>query len=82
MTALPRTTFSALRLWVLAWFVASMGVAIASPLVHPQSIEVICSGAGTIKLLVQTDDGTVEMGAMGMDCPLCSTASAPPPPPR
>ena len=79
MTALR--TFSELRLWVLAWFVASMGVAIASPLVHPQAFEVICSGAGTIKLLVQTDDGTVEMGAMGMDCPLCSTPSAPPPTP-
>src|SRR3989344_578808 len=73
MTALPRTTFAALRLWVLAWFVASMGVAIASPLVNPQSFEVICSGTGAIKLLVQTDDGTVEMGAMGMDCPLCAT---------
>ncbi|MBU0830324.1 MAG: hypothetical protein KKE41_20925 [Gammaproteobacteria bacterium] len=78
MTA-SRRTFSALRLWVLAWFVASMGLAIASPLVHPKSFEVICSGAGAIKLLVQTDDGTVEMGAMGMDCPLCSTAGAPPP---
>ena len=78
MSALPRTTFAALRLWVLAWFVASMGVAIASPLVNPQSFEVICSGTGAIKLLVQTDDGTVEMGAMGMDCPLCATPSAPP----
>lgn len=74
-------TFSALRLWVLAWFMASMGVAIASPLVNPQSIEVICSGAGTIKLLVQTDDGTVEMGATDMDCPLCATPGAPPPAP-
>ncbi len=36
MTA-PRT-FSALRLWVLAWFMASLGVAVASPIVHPQSI--------------------------------------------
>ena len=79
MTALR--TFSALRLWVLAWFVASMGVAIASPLVHPQAFEVICSGTGAIKLMVQTDDGTVEMGAMGMDCPLCFTPSAPPPTP-
>ncbi len=71
-------TFAALRLLVLAWFVASMGVAIASPLVNPQAIEVICSGAGTIKLLVQTDDGAVEMGSMGMDCPMCSIAGAPP----
>ncbi|MES2609472.1 MAG: DUF2946 family protein [Pseudomonadota bacterium] len=71
-------TFAALRLLVLAWFMASMGVAIASPLVNPQPIEVICSGAGTIKLLVQTDDGAVEMGSMGMDCPLCTIAGAPP----
>lgn len=55
-----------------------MGVAIASPLVHPQSIEVICSVAGTIKPLVQTDAGTVETGAVGMDCPLCYTPGAPP----
>ena len=74
-------TLSALRLWVLAWFVASIGVAIASPLVHPQAFEVICSGTGAIKLLVQTDDGTVEMGAMGMDCPLCANLGAPPPTP-
>src|SRR3989344_878595 len=72
MTALPRTPLAALRLWVLAWFVASMGVAIASPLVNPQSFEVICSGTGAIKLLVQTDDRTVEIGAMGMDCPFCA----------
>ena len=32
-------------------------------------------------ILVQTDDGTVEMGAVGMDCPLCATPSAPPPTP-
>lgn len=73
----PRT-LSALRLWVLAWFMVSLGVAIASPLVHPQPIEVACSSAGTIKLLVQTDEGMVEMGTMGMDCPLCVLAGAPP----
>lgn len=75
---LPRT-FSALRLWVLAWFMASLGVAIASPIVHPQPIQLICSSTGTIMLLMQTDDGTVEkMGSSGMDCPLCSPAGAPP----
>ena len=79
--SVARISASALRLWVLAWFMASLGVAIASPLVHPQSIEVICSSAGTMKLLVQTDDGPVEMGAMGMDCPLCAIAGAPPPAP-
>ena len=55
-------TFSALRLWALAWFMASLGVAIASPLVHPQSIEIVCSSTGALQLVVQTDDGVVEMG--------------------
>lgn len=65
---------------MLAWFVASMGVSVASPLVHPQSIEIICSGSGAIKWMVQTDDGAVEMGASAMDCPLCSQANGAPPP--
>lgn len=72
-------TFSALRLWALAWFMASLGVAIASPLLHPQSIEIVCSSSGAIQLIVQTDDGVVEMGSMGMDCPLCVLSGAPPP---
>jgi hypothetical protein len=75
---MPRT-FSALRLWVLAWFMASLGVAIAAPIVHPQPIQVICSSTGTIMLMMQSDDGTVEkMGSAGMDCPLCSPAGGPP----
>lgn len=75
---MPRT-FSALRLWVLAWFMASLGVTSAAPIVHPQSMQLICSSTGTIMLLMQTDDGTVEkMGSSGMDCPLCSLAGAPP----
>ena len=80
---MPRTLsiWRLVRLWVLAWFVASIGVSVASPLVHPQSLEVICSGSGAIKWLVQTDDGAVEMGATGMDCPLCATPGAPPPAP-
>ena len=45
---------------VLAWFVLSIGVAVASPLVSPQSFELICSGSGAIKLLVKTDDGAQE----------------------
>ena len=75
---MPRT-FSALRLRVLAWFMASLGVAIAAPIVHPQPIQVICSSTGTLMLMMQSDDGTVEkMGSAGMDCPLCSPAGAPP----
>lgn len=64
---------------VLAWFVVAMGVAVASPLVNPQSMELICSGSGAIKLLVKTDDGAQEMSSHTLDCPLCAQLGAPPP---
>lgn len=68
-----------MRLWVLAWFMASLGVDIAAPIVQPKPMQLVCSSTGTIMLLVQSDDGTVEkMGSSGMDCPLCSPAGAPP----
>lgn len=31
---------------VLAWFALPLGVALASPLVQPQSLEMVCSGGG------------------------------------
>lgn len=65
---------------VLAWFVLSIGVAVASPLVAPQALELVCSGSGAMKLLVKTDEGVQEMG-MGhtLDCPMCANHGAPPP---
>ena len=74
-------TFTALRLWVLAWFMASCGVAIAAPWVNPQGLQTICSGAGTLKLVTTTNDGTPELAPTGMDCPLCAAPGAPPPAP-
>src|ERR1700761_1388510 len=67
--------------FVLMWFVLSLGVAIASPVVHPKAIELLCSSAGAIKVVVQTDDGLQEMGSSHMDCPLCLMTGAPPPTP-
>ena len=64
---------------VLAWFVLSIGVAVASPLVHPQAMELICSGSGAIKVLVKTDDGAKELSSHTLDCPLCAHVGAPPP---
>ena len=44
--------------FVLVWFALAIGVAIASPIVNPQAIELICSGSGgAMKLLVKSDDG-------------------------
>lgn len=64
---------------VLAWFVLSIGVAVASPLVNPQAMELICSGSGAIKVLVKTDDGAKELPSHTLDCPLCAHVGAPPP---
>jgi hypothetical protein len=66
--------------FVLVWFALSLGVAIASPLVKPQAMELICSGAGAMKLVIQTDDGGQEGTGLTLDCPLCAASSAPPPP--
>jgi len=64
---------------LLAWFVLALGVAVASPVVQPQSLELVCSAAGSVKLMVQGDDGVHEVGAMHLDCALCLPGGAPPP---
>ena len=78
-----RTTCRITR-FVLVWFVLSLGVAIASPLVNPQATELICSGTGVMKLLVKNADGTIDDGGTEvatrmLDCPLCASVTAPPP---
>jgi hypothetical protein len=72
--------FTILARLVLAWFVLSLGVAVASPIVKPQDVLLVCSGSGAMKVLVKADDGsTSEVGSTAMDCPLCASVSAPPP---
>ena len=63
---------------VAAWFLLSVLASVASPLVHPQRVELICSSTGMVRLMVPTDDGLVELGATALDCPLCVPFSAPP----
>jgi hypothetical protein len=65
--------------FVLVWFALSIGVAIASPLVKPQSVQLVCSASGAIKIIA--DGGDDETGALSnmLDCPLCAAVSAPPP---
>ena len=61
----------ALACWLLAWFALSIAAATASPLVAPQSVQLICAGAGEVRLLMLTDDGTQEQRGPLLDCPLC-----------
>ena len=65
--------------FVLVWFSLSLGVAVASPIVSLQAAELICSGAGVMKLIVQTDDGAKVVSVPTLDCPWCVTGGAPPP---
>lgn len=58
---------------VLVWFALSIGVAIASPMVHPQEMELICTGTGAMKVLVKTVDGVKEVSSHTLDCPLCAS---------
>jgi hypothetical protein len=67
--------------WVLLGFVLSLSAAMASPIVNPQSTELICTGSGAMKLIVigqDAQDGDAQAQSAGMDCPLCVTPAAPP----
>ena len=64
--------------FVLVWFALSVGVAIASPVVSPKAMDLVCSSTGSMKLVVQGDDEGV-VSSPTLDCPLCATLSAPPP---
>ena len=76
-----RTATTLARL-VLVWFTLALGVAIASPLVNPKAMELVCSGSGAMKLIVKSDDGSggsAQVGSHTLDCSLCATPGAPPP---
>jgi hypothetical protein len=64
---------------VLVWFALSVGVAIASPMVNPQAMDLVCTSTGSMKLVVQGDDAGVAATSHTLDCPLCASHSAPPP---
>jgi hypothetical protein len=64
---------------VLAWFVLSLGLAVAAPLVQPQAFTLVCSAAGSAKLVATGDLGTVPAAHPTLDCVLCLALSAPPP---
>lgn len=63
---------------VLVWFVLSIGVAIAAPVLNPKSVDMVCTGTGTMKMVVQGEDDSAA-SAPTMDCPLCTSVTAPTP---
>jgi hypothetical protein len=84
----------ALRRWVLACFMLAVGAATASPLVHPQNMQLLCTANGVVKLVAVagassvvsdgTSGGTSDQSlgsvadAHKLDCALCLPGMATP----
>ncbi|NBP36697.1 MAG: hypothetical protein EBV01_15065 [Betaproteobacteria bacterium] len=72
--------FRILTKFMLIWFGLYLGASVVSPVLSPVGLEMVCSSGGLMKL-VETDDGDSEPRlASGIDCPLCVSMAAPPPP--
>ncbi|MDB5849508.1 MAG: hypothetical protein JWP29_3260 [Rhodoferax sp.] len=76
----PHSLARRLVRWVLLCFALSLTAAIASPLVRPQAMELVCSSAGSVKLVMKSADGGQAAAGHLLDCPLCVALNAPPPP--
>jgi hypothetical protein len=72
----------ALRRWVLAWFTLAVLAATASPLLKPQTMELLCSGNSAMKLLIKSSDGEEAQTTHTLQCALCLPAFAPAPQPQ
>ena len=68
----------ALARCVLCWFVLSIGVAIAAPIAQPASLNMVCSTAGSMKLVSSNDEGTPAAGSHSLRCVMCLALDAPP----
>lgn len=64
---------------VLVWFALSIGVAIASPLIMPQILQLVCSASGAVKIIADGDYDDTGALRNTLDCPLCAAVGAPPP---
>jgi hypothetical protein len=65
---------------VLVWFALFIGSAMASTVMKPSSLQMVCSGAGSMTLVDVNDQEGDTRISPSLDCPLCTSVSAPPPP--
>lgn len=56
----------------------AVGVATASPILKPQSMELLCGTGGAMKLLIKTSDGEASDSSHSLPCALCAASAAPP----
>ena len=67
--------------FVLVWFALFVGAALASPLVKPEAVQLVCSAIGGVKLVQADATGEEVSGAelrTALDCPACLPLIAPP----
>ena len=75
MHSLRQTKFIA-RL-MLVWFVFSIGIASASPLVSPKAMELVCSSGGVMKLVSSDSNNADKHDNIMPDCAMCMLAALP-----
>lgn len=64
--------------FVLVWFVLFIGVSVASPLVHPQTSQMVCTAMGGMKLTASDEgSGNLVKQSGSLDCPLCAQLNVP-----
>jgi hypothetical protein len=66
--------------FVLVWFAMALGVAMASPLGSPKSIDMVCASGGVMKLVVTDEGDQAQPKNQSLDCPLCMGLAFPPAP--
>lgn len=62
----------------LLLFALAVVVSTASPLVHPRTMQFVCSTAGVMLVHVDEQGEVVASNHGALDCPLCLTAGPPP----
>ena len=66
----------------LAWFVLSLGVATAAPMLQTQDYIMVCSSSGMYQLMLDGDEindqGATNRPGPALKCPLCMSLDAPP----
>jgi hypothetical protein len=63
---------------MLVWFALSLGVAMASPLVNPQALTLVCSAAGVVQLKTSGEGDAPAAPLHTLHCVLCLSMGAPP----
>ena len=64
---------------VLVWFALFLGSAIASSLVNPGNLQMVCSVGGSMKLVDSSGGSDDIQVKANLDCPLCASVTTPPP---